>query len=348
MHCHLLIPTLFPPGANTPENDPLHGAHAPALESMLARGKPAHSPESEMESWLCERFGIPSQPGYPSSYPIAPLGLLAEGIAPEGAAWIRSDPVFLTVERDQLILAEASSLPVDAQEAQALIATLNQHFSEDGLEFVAASPKSWYLRLSRLPAIATRSLHEVAGQNIHAYLPTGADARQFRSLLNEAQMLLFGHPVNLAREQRGLPPVNSIWLWGEGILPQTAMKNFDHIWSADSLATGLSLLSGAVSHPLPAGADDFLSQKNDGKNLIVLDQLRTAWHNDDPFIWREQLAALDKNWFAPLKRAVLKGKLQLTLHAPSSSGTSSFAVRRQSLLRFWLPKRRLIHYREKT
>ncbi|MDP2830360.1 MAG: hypothetical protein Q8O37_17370 [Sulfuricellaceae bacterium] len=315
---------------------------------MLARGKHTNSSEMEMESWLCKHFGIPSQPGYPSSYPIAPLSLLAEGIAPEGAAWMRADPIFLTVERDQLILAEASSLPIDEQEAQALIDTLNRHFSEDGLEFVAASPKSWYLRLSRLPAIETHSLHATAGQNIHPFLPTGPDARQFRSLLNEAQMLLFEHPVNLAREQRGLPPVNSVWLWGAGTLPQAALKNFDHIWSADPLATGLGLLSGAVSHPLPAGADDFLSQGNDGKHLIVFDQLRTAWHNGDPFVWREQLAALEKNWFDPLKRAVTKGKLSLSLHLPRSTGTSSFTVRRQSLLRFWLPKRRLTHYRDKT
>jgi hypothetical protein len=160
MHCHLLIPTLFPPGANTPENDPLHGAYAPALESMLARGKRTNSSETAMESWLCERYGIPSQPGHRSAYPIAPISLLAEEIAPERAAWMRADPVFLTVERDQLILAEASSLPIDAHDAEALIDTLNRHFSEDGLEFVAATPKSWYLRLSRPPAIETHSLHE--------------------------------------------------------------------------------------------------------------------------------------------------------------------------------------------
>lgn len=341
MHCHLLIPSLFPPGANTPENDPLHGAHAPALESMLARGQRADAPGMEMENWLCERFGISAL-----SCPVAPLSLLAEGMTPESAAWMRADPVFLSVERDQLILAEALSLTVDAHEAEALTSTLNRHFSEDGLEFFAATPQRWYLRLRSLPAVETHSLHQVAGKNIHPFLPTGEETRRFRALLNEAQMLLFEHPVNQAREQRGLPPVNSVWLWGAGILPQAALKNFDAIWSQDCLAMGLGMLSGAATHRLPSGADDFIGQAVDGKHLVVLDQLRAPSHNGDPFAWREQLAALDKDWFAPLKRALAKGKLQLSLHLPGASGTISFTLNRRSLLQFWLPRHRLSHYRK--
>jgi hypothetical protein len=34
--------------------------------------------------------------------------------------------------------------------------------------------------------------------------------------MNELQMLLFAHAVNASREERGLPPINVVWLWGFG------------------------------------------------------------------------------------------------------------------------------------
>ena len=37
--------------------------------------------------------------------------------------------------------------------------------------------------------------------------------------MNEAQMILHTHPVNAEREARGMPAVNSVWLWGGGTLP---------------------------------------------------------------------------------------------------------------------------------
>lgn len=40
----------------------------------------------------------------------------------------------------------------------------------------------------------------------------------FQRLHSEAQMLLYSHPFNDAREARGLPPVNGFWLHGAGAL----------------------------------------------------------------------------------------------------------------------------------
>ena len=49
---------------------------------------------------------------------------------------------------------------------------------------------------------------------------TGADYTSVvRMLLNEVQVLLHQHPLNAARQTRGLPPVNSVWFWGAGRLP---------------------------------------------------------------------------------------------------------------------------------
>jgi len=341
MHCHLLIPDLLPRRAITAENDPLHGVTAPALQTLLARSRKGHGAATNMESWLCEAFGVERR----QDYPIASLCALAQGIKPENSYWLRADPVHLAVERDQLVLEQAPVSPLSNDESDALIATLNQHFACDGLHFLAPRPEHWYLRLDEPAAITTQTLHKALGQSIHPLLPDGPEAMRWRALLNEIQMLLFTHPVNEARETRGEAPVNSIWPWGGGILPNNVRSTFDQIWANDPLAHGLALAAGIPSQILPEGADHWLGKASPGNHLLLLDSLRTPACYGDPHAWREQLARLEQLWFMPLKQAVQRGSIELTLHIPATGGTSSFFTNRGSLWKLWRPVRPLTHYR---
>jgi len=74
-------------------------------------------------------------------------------------------------------------------------------------------------------------------------LPEGDNARQWRSLLNEAQIVLTQHPLNAQRARRGLPPVNSVWFWGAGVLPQWVRCGFARIYTNDETATALARLA---------------------------------------------------------------------------------------------------------
>ena len=68
--------------------------------------------------------------------------------------------------------------------------------------------------------IQTSAPQAAINQDINAYLPTGEGATQWAKLTNEMQMLLFEHPVNLAREANKLPTINSIWCYGGGQMEQ--------------------------------------------------------------------------------------------------------------------------------
>jgi len=341
MHCHLLIPSLFPPGAVTQQNDPLHGIKAPALQTLLARASCTQSPHAEMESWLCQSFGVARQ----NDYPIAALSLMADGIAPESHYWLRADPVHMGVERDQLVLSEASTFPLLQDEADALIASLNQHFASDGLYFVAPRAQRWYLRLARTPKLTTHGLYQAAGHNVHPLLPAGEEAMRWRALLNEVQMLLFEHPVNVAREARGIAPVNSVWLSGGGVLPQDLRQSFGHVWAGNALACGLAQAARIPHENLPENAAAWLEQAAPGKHLLVLDSLRAIACYGDAHAWRSQLAQLEQGWFVPLKQALQRGTITLTLHAPTPAGTLSFILTRSGLWKLWQPVRPLISYR---
>lgn len=341
MHCHLLIPSLFPPAALTRENDPLHGAKAPALQTLLAHGSCSQTPASDMEGWLCETFGVPRQ----LDYPVAPLSAMADGIDAKNGYWLRADPIHLAVERDQLILTECSTFALSHAESENLIATLNQHFSADGLHFCAVHPLRWYLRLEQTPDVATQALYQVAGFNIHAHLPRGPEELRWRALINEVQMLLFEHPVNVARENRGEPPINSVWLWGGGTLPTVSGCKFDAVWSNDALAHGLAMASNTTHHALTDSAGEWLAQAGPGNHLLVLESLRPAALYGTPHAWRERLEQLERQWFAPLERVLRKGAIELTLHAPTPDGTLDFNVTRCSLWKLWRRQQALIHYR---
>lgn len=341
MHCHLLIPSLFPPGTVTQQNDPLHGITAPALQTLLARAGHVQTQQSEMEGWLCEAFGVARQ----QDYPIAPLSLTADGGAPETHYWLRADPVHLGVERDQLVLSEASTFPLAQDEADALIATLNQHFAPDSLHFAAPRPQRWYLRLAHPPALTTHGLYQAAGRNIHPLLPAGDEAMRWRALLNEVQMLLFEHPVNVAREERGSAPVNSIWLSGGGVLPQDLRQPFDQVWADDALARGLAQTARVPHENLPENAAAWLEQAVPGKHLLVLDSLRPPACYGDAHAWRNRLASLEEQWFAPLRQTLQRGAITLTLHVPTPAGTLDFSLTRASLWKLWQPPRPLTRYR---
>ena len=45
----------------------------------------------------------------------------------------------------------------------------------------------------------------VAGEDIDRFLPAGRDGKAWHAVMNEVQMLFHDHPVNVAREARGIP-----------------------------------------------------------------------------------------------------------------------------------------------
>ncbi len=349
MHCHLLLPDLFWPERDFP--DLYRALDAPALERLLAKGR-QHAETATVEegpfatttaeAWLCERFGVERQ----ADWPAAPYCLLADGGDPGEHYWLRADPVHLRLEGNRLLLADSGAFALSQEEAGCFAVSLNAHFSGDGLACYPLRPDRWYLRVAQAPALATTPLRAAAGRSIDTLLPRGADASSWQARLNEAQMLLHGHAVNAAREQAGQLPINSIWLWGGGRLAHAAPGPFTAVWSRDAFALGLAQAARIAARKLPADAAELLSASaSEGVNLIVLDGLRSAAQYGDAHAWREALARLERDWFAPLFEALRQERIgMLSLHALGPDGALSVETTRGDLRRFWRRPRPLAHY----
>ena len=349
MHCHLLLPDLFWPDRDFP--DIYRGLEVPALERLLAKGR-QHAEidpdEAEpfatisAEAWRCARFGVDKQ----GDWPAAPYCLLADGGEPGEHHWLRADPVHLRLEGGRLVLADSGVFSVSQQEAESLADSLNAHFSDDGMVFYPLRPDRWYLRVERAQALETTPLAQAAGRSIDALLPRGADARSWRARLNDVQMLLHGHAVNEQRESAGELPINSVWLWGGGAIANAATAPFNAVWSGDPFAAGLAQAARIAARPLPADAAELLrAGAGTGVNLILLDRLRAAAQYGDAHGWRESLAQLERDWFAPLLEALRQERIgMLSLHALGPAGALSVEITRGDLRRFWRRVRPLESY----
>src|SRR3546814_17686782 len=80
----------------------------------------------------------------------------------------------------------------------------------------------------------------------------GSEGRRWRVLLGEAQVVLHNHPRNARRAEQGRPPVNSLWFWGGGVLPDAVGSAHAAFHSGDEFALALAAAAG-IARPLPAG-----------------------------------------------------------------------------------------------
>jgi hypothetical protein len=271
---------------------------APSLIKLLRRGAPT-PPASGITEAISQACGIERQ----QDWPLASLCAAADGL-PVSAEdyWLRLDPVHLEVVMGGLILRPSASLRLSQQEADALITAINQHWQPDDLHIQAVSPTRWYLRLPQAPNLRTTPLDQMGGEYLTPNLPRGADARLFLQRINEIQMLMHSHPLNLARDNEGRPPVNGLWLWGGGILPAATAK-FDLIAADDFAARAMALHVGTPSCPQPRS---WAELKPGNRALVVLTQPEAEASGD----LVARLAQLERDWFQPLLHQLFLGRIR--------------------------------------
>lgn len=340
MHCELVVPALFAPPGQAGEK----ALTLPALERLLARGRPGRGEARSPERWLLEHFGC-------AGHPLAAGALTAAAAGKEtgDAMWARADPVHLQLGRDSLKLIPAGAFSLRQEEADALCVSLNQHFPET-LVLMPVDPVTWCARLNAPAAFSEEPPLALAGADVDERLRTGAIPHAWHAFLNEAQMLLHAHPVNEAREARGEPVVNSLWLWGSGAAPEKVQASCASVSAHEPVALGLARLAAARPMPLPASAADWLrSLPGEGRHLVVLDPLRHASCFGDAIAYQEALRSLERLWFAPLLQALKENRIgMVSTHVPDAAEWQSFETVRGDLRRIWRRARPVSHYSTRT
>ena len=340
MQVTLLIPELIWPEPN--DDEALQDPGCPALLTLLARSRLSQRDPQSLEATLTDLFAhgeITPTPPYAALRRLGEAGSIAEA---ESRHWLCADPVHLRLMQERVVLADSRQFGIDLDEAQALAGALNEHLG-DVCQFHVAAADRWYLQVHETTlqiALDTPPLSAATGRNIERQLPETLEARPLRKLHTEAQMLLHTHPINTAREAAGRMPINSLWFWGAGSLPARRDEEdsrFDGVWSINPLAVGLARAAGVRAHPLPIALSNLLEHAApESEHLLVIEDLLAPVQYENGDDYRSALADLERRWFAPLRAALIGGKIeQLTIEAPTAYALLRWESRRSDQWKFW-------------
>ena len=314
----------------------------PELESFLARAdrfKNASYPN--LETTLFSLFGIDIVAN--QDLPVAAVTrVLDMGVIDQGW-WLRADPVNLSPERDSLVLTDSQALNISQQEADRLVSDIMEVFVADGWILKAPRPDRWYLKPREIPEITTTPLPDIVGHDVHAFLPGNKEAKIWHTILNEVQILLHTADTNSEREARGELPINSMWFWGGGQLPEIKHHRWHRVWADDPVSLALARLSTTSSEALPQDARIWLQQADAGEHLVVLDQGRYTVQYLDENGWRSFIQALNQNWITPVLQAVKESDLEnATIYTETGA---YFYLTRHNARRWWRRRHSVDHYR---
>lgn len=326
MQFHLVLPGLgwaAGPSAAQPE--------LPALAALLGHAQHRWLPATAPEPWLAGRFGLAS-----TRLPYAALRRAGEATPSRADThWLCADPVHLRFAREHLILTDASTLAVRRDEADTLIAGLNETFADIG-RFEAPTPERWYLALADEPQPFFHPLADVNGRPVQLFMPEGNDIARWARLSNEIEVWLYNHPVNAAREAAGQRTINGVWLWGAGPQGMPLKAPAPHVQADTPVTRGLAHQAGASLSP----ADRFRPPAGDG--FAHVDHLHLPALHHDADAWRAAIERIERDWFAPLLAALKAKRIRrLLISAPGDRHSLEISVEAGGFWKFWRKPRPL-------
>jgi len=210
---------------------------------------------------------------------------------------------------------------VDLTDAEALelIALFNDHFKEDGIEFIFGSNQSWYIASDKDEEIHSYNLESLLMKNV-VDKQLQSNQRNWQGIQNEIQMLLHDADINRHREMAGLEIVNSLWLWGAG-KPIKSKKIINAVYySKDSKKQNvyeyLAKATDCDLKLLPTHLKAILEKKthNHQSNIIFLDPLIAPISSEEIANFQDQLKIIDEQIFGPLFSAWKTNKIDIELH----------------------------------
>jgi 2,3-bisphosphoglycerate-independent phosphoglycerate mutase len=185
----------------------------------------------------------------------------------------------ITVEYGRI--KDYSAGHINSDEAKILLKTLDTELSTEELHFYPGiSYRHLLVARSNLGAeTKCTPPHDIIGQKVKKYLPSGIDGKFFSGLIQATMVVLEMHPVNLKRIAEGKNPANSIWVWGQGPAPKfTPFRKLygksGAIVSAVDLLKGIGICAGMEVIEVP-GATGYMDTNYEGKARAALETLRT-------------------------------------------------------------------------
>ncbi len=255
----------------------LEAAKTPNFDWIAANGKtgtvkniPKHLPAGS-DVAILSLLGYDPRQFYTGR---APLEAAAQEIKTDPAEWIfRCNFVTLV---DQ-VMEDYSAGHISTEEAQQLIKDLNRVLGGKHVKFHTGVSYRHLMIYDGQVDLETTPPHDIQGKKVSGYMPSGKGAETITTLIERSQDILADHEINNVRRDLGENPANSIWLWGEGKMPQLpSYESLHHLRGAAitavDLVRGISKLIGWDVIEVE-GATGYIDTNYAGKGTAAIEAL---------------------------------------------------------------------------
>lgn len=189
---------------------------------------------------------------------------------------------FITVSGDgayeDMTILNHDAGVITTEESRDLIDALNERFATEKARFYTGTQ---YRHCLLVHGGSTNSKtvppHDHLDQRVGDWLPTGDCSEELRRMMRESYDIMNDHPVNRARRAKGLPPANSLWIWGQGKRPDLEDFNKKYgvkgaVISAIDLIKGIAMYAGLDILPVE-GITGTIDTNYEGKAQAALEAL---------------------------------------------------------------------------
>lgn len=219
---HILIPSAT---SSDPSCQQLwQSLRLPALEELLTSLQGQQYTPTRQDGWLdpvqqilAVHFGLQDAPIFAS----AALERFHRGL-PADSGWAKFHWCNLEPSLDDMTLHPPHTLRIEPHDAKALLRLVANWMQQENVQLHPLDNRSCWAQADWLADTPSVPLRRVACQGVARWLKPKELNKGLNRLLflqNEVQMLLHDHPINEARMERGLRPINTFWVTGAGALP---------------------------------------------------------------------------------------------------------------------------------
>lgn len=207
----------------------------------------------------------------------APLEAAAQDLVVTPDEWIFRCNLVTIVDG---LMDDYSAGHISTEEAGSLIDAINRALGGPNVKFYRGVSYRHLMTFKGDCSVSTKPPHDILGQPVEAHVPTGTGSDALRVLMEKSKAVLADHEVNKVRRDLGENPATSIWLWGQGKMPQ--LPSFERKFglkgaaiTAVDLVRGLSKLIGWQVIEVP-GATGYLDTNYAGKGAAAVAAIDTV------------------------------------------------------------------------
>lgn len=180
---------------------------------------------------------------------------------------------------EDLTVLDHSAGDISTEEADELIKAVQEQLGTDTVKFyTGVSYRHCMIVKNGSTDYDLTPPHDILGRKVKDYLPKGKDADFITDMMKKSYEILKDHPVNKAREAKGLNPANTIWIWGQGKKPALTLFREKYglsgtAISAVDLIKGIAICAGLDSVDVE-GATGTLHTNFDGKCQAAIEEFK--------------------------------------------------------------------------